>query len=1011
MSNFLTYNNIIDILKDVATRHQQVNTFFLGKDYDLENDGDIQYPLLQVYPTLARMPRNSNGEYKTIEINLACKVVDLEQQSQNNERDVHSDTLQIAQDIINELNQHPYYNSSNVSILNDIQLENLEEFEDDMSAGWSFELSLQLVNNNTFCGLPFDPIEGLTYNGAVSTGYTYTSAFNCADLIECPIIVDLGDDITQINSILSGLTGSTFSGTTNYYSKFTSGGTISNGILYDNGAAGVFVAPPTDNASFSIVSPSGFYYPALGFYNNGGTPLGEISAYANSLYISGAGAPTTPLLVSSVVQFPYLYATANTLTYVDSNNVLGTVTLGAGLDLSTGGTLSVTASGATPVWSASVGSYSIQAINDTVIIATGSYAVAEGQGTAASGNAGAHSEGFFTTAYGDASHAEGYTTSSFGNYSHSEGYYTTSTGDFSHAEGTNSKTVGDSSHAEGFNTTAQGNTSHAEGYTTTAYGVNSHAEGDYSVASGLGSHAEGFGTHAFGENSHSEGYATAAFGLNSHSEGSITTASGDFSHSEGRLTTALGNSSHVEGQGTTALGTWSHAEGNYTIAFGENSHSEGITTTALGNQSHAGGSGSTASGQTSFVHGNDSIAGGSSTIVLGDNITGTTDNTVYTPDIVIDSSKVIKSANGGGELSLDASGSGDSIILSIDNSAHTDGQLYMSKGFFGTNLELSSFSTSATIDILTNDLGFKISGNDTMFGANNIKLYGDSKQIVINDDLINTEYEGLYFGYTSNGDRTGGLIIKNNLIGTRQSEITNNPIAFLNTVNSFADMNVVNSVVLGGDGLSATTSNTVYVPYLNIKNFTGNTAVAGLAIDASGNVVTGSTASNYSFTGGTVTGATNFTNGLTANSFSATTYLGLPTDVQITGFTYDNANQFSITNNTGGTLSVIANTFSGVTVNTQSNLYGVIATSFSGSTNRIVEAGASGLLASTRDLIDSFLTGGTPTTLLGTASNWSPAGVYTGASITGTYQSQQYYNSTYYFVCVDDNDWIRLARV
>jgi hypothetical protein len=58
-----------------------------------------------------------------------------------------------------------------------------------------------------------------------------------------------------------------------------------------------------------------------------------------------------------------------------------------------------------------------------------------------------------------------------------------------------------------------------------------------------------------------------------------------------------------------------------------------------------------------------------------------------------------------------------------------------------------------------------------------------------------------------------------------------------------------------------------------------------------------------SFTGGTVTGATNFTGGLTANTISATTYLGLPIDLTVTGGTYDNGTAI-FTNNTGGTFNV-----------------------------------------------------------------------------------------------------------
>ena len=57
------------------------------------------------------------------------------------------------------------------------------------------------------------------------------------------------------------------------------------------------------------------------------------------------------------------------------------------------------------------------------------------------------------------------------------------------------------------------------------------------------------------------------------------------------------------------------------------------------------------------------------------------------------------------------------------------------------------------------------------------------------------------------------------------------------------------------------------------------------------------------FTGGTVTGSTTFINGLIANTFSATTYQNLPTDVRVTGGTYS-AGTTIFTNNTGGTFSV-----------------------------------------------------------------------------------------------------------
>jgi hypothetical protein len=64
-----------------------------------------------------------------------------------------------------------------------------------------------------------------------------------------------------------------------------------------------------------------------------------------------------------------------------------------------------------------------------------------------------------------------------------------------------------------------------------------------------------------------------------------------------------------------------------------------------------------------------------------------------------------------------------------------------------------------------------------------------------------------------------------------------------------------------------------------------------------------STSTGTSFTGGTVSGATNFTDGLSANTISATTYYNLPKDIFVTGGTYNNGDA-TFTNNSGGTFTV-----------------------------------------------------------------------------------------------------------
>jgi hypothetical protein len=88
-----------------------------------------------------------------------------------------------------------------------------------------------------------------------------------------------------------------------------------------------------------------------------------------------------------------------------------------------------------------------------------------------------------------------------------------------------------------------------------------------------------------------------------------------------------------------------------------------------------------------------------------------------------------------------------------------------------------------------------------------------------------------------------------------------------------------------------------------------------LTIDLS-SISGGGGGGNYlPLSGGTVTGPARFTNGLTGNTISATTYQNLPTDIRITGATYSN-NTFTYRNNTGGTFNVLFNTVTGLTATT-----------------------------------------------------------------------------------------------
>lgn len=414
------------------------------------------------------------------------------------------------------------------------------------------------------------------------------------------------------------------------------------------------------------------------FDKSGGTIYGDliITGTSSATVYYGDGSLLTGIVTDN------FYVTGGTF----SNDVL-TLNRQDGL---------VSVTGFTTMWvPGSSGLYSIRAKNDSIVNATGNYAVAEGYGTIASGVA-SHAEGSGTTASGLFSHSEGWNTIASGDYNHAEGYSTLASGTFG-------------SHAEGAGTTSAGQSSHSEGGNTRALGNQSHAEGGNTSAAGQISHAEGFLTLASGAYSHSEGLRTTSSGQPSHAEGEFTTASGNRSHSEGYYTTASGFGSHSEGQLTVASGDYSHTEGVSTIASGVGSHSEGSGTTASGISSHAGGNGSKATGLNSFVHGNGSIATGVTTIVFGDNIIGTDGNTVYVPNLNIG---IIGVGNSIKNLGVDISGnvvSGVSVNTFITGFTYSNNTIDISQNDGLTPL-------SVTINSMT---GLTIDGGLTVSGTSN----------------------------------------------------------------------------------------------------------------------------------------------------------------------------------------------------------------------------------------------------------------------------------------------------
>jgi len=220
-------------------------------------------------------------------------------------------------------------------------------------------------------------------------------------------------------------------------------------------------------------------------------------------------------------------------------------------------------------------------------------------------------------------------------------------------------------------------------------------------------------------------------------------------------------------------------------------------------------------------------------------------------------------------------------------------------------------------------------------------------------------------------------------------------------------------------------------------NIATSGSISATTFIGNGSGLTGVT--DYYVTGGTFSAGTltlNRQNGsLTVTGFTSS-------DTFVTGFSYSN-NVFTINRNqsqpnltatintvtgwtingnllTTGTTSLIGalNVTGVTTLNSTLSVVGnsalnggISSTSLAGSTDRVVQVNSGGTVSASIDIISAYIsTGSTAATQLSTTSNWDINGVYTGATITGTFQGQKHYDLNYYYEAVADNLFIRLIR-
>ena len=100
-----------------------------------------------------------------------------------------------------------------------------------------------------------------------------------------------------------------------------------------------------------------------------------------------------------------------------------------------------------------------------------------------------------------------------------------------------------------------------------------------------------------------------------------------------------------------------------------------------------------------------------SVILGGYGIVASYSNSVYVPDLYIQSGKSIKSSNGGGQIELDASGTAGNVLITTDNGGYGESYLDMASTYLDLNGGgVDYFANSGNLDVTGDSMNFVTSG-------------------------------------------------------------------------------------------------------------------------------------------------------------------------------------------------------------------------------------------------------------------------------------------------------------
>ena len=166
----ITYSNIIDTFKNIATNHYLLNSFHSG----LLDEVDINKLNLSDYPILYVEPGTTNIDKGVLTYTFNVYTMSIIKEDLSNREEVWDTMLQVMQDIIAEFKQNQSLQTSGADsgkkisyVENEIVLNmpvSVEPFTvrfANMLTGWTSTFSIQVNNPNSLCNVPANPSDNL----------------------------------------------------------------------------------------------------------------------------------------------------------------------------------------------------------------------------------------------------------------------------------------------------------------------------------------------------------------------------------------------------------------------------------------------------------------------------------------------------------------------------------------------------------------------------------------------------------------------------------------------------------------------------------------------------------------------------------------------------------------------------------------------------------------------------------------------------------------------------------